>query len=801
MNSSVLADYLQIWGLEKDFIIFSDGSSGFGLTAQTVDISCWDDEKINTFSKNIKQFLNGLPENIDIQFIQEIDKGNVELIEQHKNLSINKDEIANKLLEERTERLESLDENGAIPRQSLKIFVRVPFSRPLLTKPRFFFQKNNFQDLSEENLKQEISKTSQVKDNLVQSLKLLGIESNTIDGDQILDLIYHQWNPRRNVSKPPYDPEDVRSSLLFTDVSISEKGFSLSDKHYRVLSLKLLPDSTYAAMASRLRELPFGSKLTLSINIPRQHKELEKLKTQRRIAFSMATGKANRVSDIESNSKYQDLETLLEEMIADGEKVFKVALNVVLSADTKEELDLQASETITKLRELGGSEIMEETIASFDIFSDIAIPNAKARDRVKYMKTSNLADFTPFFGNWLGHQIPRMLLRSRMGSLVSFDPFSQSLTNFNQIVSGGSGSGKSFFTNILLFHLLKESPRIFIIDIGGSYRKLCEHLDGQYIPLGLSNNQSLNPFDLNPGQTSPSNEKIKFLLGLVELMTKEDGDTHLPKLERAEIEEAIQKTFLETEPRLGVLREILLNHPNTEIRRYGRILTTWCGKTPYGQFLDAKTNIELQKRIVVFDLKGLESNEDIQAASLFIITDLVWREVLKASGPKIVVFDECWKLLGSQAGLSFIEEVFRTFRKYFASAIAISQNIDDFANSKIAGAILSNSANKWILMQKGADQKRLKEVLNLNENEIELISSLSQEKGHYSEAFLMSGDDRSVVAVESTPLEYWLATTDPRDLALISQIEKSGKSKSEAILEASNNYIPGEYDLKKEGNL
>jgi len=68
-------------------------------------------------------------------------------------------------------------------------------------------------------------------------------------------------------------------------------------------------------------------------------------------------------------------------------------------------------------------------------------------------------------------------------------------------------------------------------------------------------------------------------------------------------------------------------------------------------------------------------------------------------------------------------------------------------------------------MQKGADQARLKEVLSLNDNEMELIASLHQERGEYSEVFLMSENDRSVVVIEPTPLEYWIATTDPRDLA------------------------------------
>lgn len=286
---------------------------------------------------------------------------------------------------------------------------------------------------------------------------------------------------------------------------------------------------------------------------------------------------------------------------------------------------------------------------------------------------------------------------------------------------------------------------------------------------------SLNPFDLAVGETTPSNQKIKFLLSLVEIMTKEDNELRLGKLERAEIENAIQEVYKSFKnPVLSNLRELLLKHPDTSVNRYGRILSTWCGETPYGKYVDRPTTISLSKSLVCFDLKGLEAMPDLQAAFLFIITDFVWREVqADRSVKKYLIFDECWKLLENESGSTFIAEVFRTFRKYMASAIAISQNIDDFAKSRVANAILPNAPIKWILKQKGADQERLKTVLNLNNNEVAQIASLHQDRGRYSEAFLMAEDQKSVVVIESLPMEYWLATTDARDI---------GKIESEKVL-------------------
>jgi type IV secretory pathway VirB4 component len=285
---------------------------------------------------------------------------------------------------------------------------------------------------------------------------------------------------------------------------------------------------------------------------------------------------------------------------------------------------------------------------------------------------------------------------------------------------------------------------------------------------------SMNPFDLAAGEIKPSSQKIKFILSLVEIMTKEDEQAQLGKLEKSEIESAIEKVYESSKsPKLSDLREILISHPEEQIQRLGKILTSWCGNSPYGKFVDQPTTLELKRPIVCFDLKGMESYPDLQSACLFIITDFVWREVQSdRSRMKFLILDECWKLMENDSASLFIAEVFRTFRKYTASAIAISQNIDDFAKSKIATAILPNSSIKWVLKQKGADKERLKEVLSLNPNEVELISSLHQERGVYSEAFLMAEDARALVAIESTPLEYWLATTDGRDLGKITEYQK-----------------------------
>src|SRR6185312_2127675 len=68
------------------------------------------------------------------------------------------------------------------------------------------------------------------------------------------------------------------------------------------------------------------------------------------------------------------------------------------------------------------------------------------------------------------------------------------LANYNWLVSGTSGAGKSFFVNSLLAQSTSINPNIFIVDIGGSYNKLTQFLGGRVMSLEPGQGFELSPF-------------------------------------------------------------------------------------------------------------------------------------------------------------------------------------------------------------------------------------------------------------------------------------------------------------------
>lgn len=66
--------------------------------------------------------------------------------------------------------------------------------------------------------------------------------------------------------------------------------------------------------------------------------------------------------------------------------------------------------------------------------------------------------------------------------------------NRNKIIIGPSGSGKSFTTNHLVNSYLNFNTDVVIVDVGGSYERLCKLRGGRYLEYTEESPISFNPF-------------------------------------------------------------------------------------------------------------------------------------------------------------------------------------------------------------------------------------------------------------------------------------------------------------------
>ena len=111
--------------------------------------------------------------------------------------------------------------------------------------------------------------------------------------------------------------------------------------------------------------------------------------------------------------------------------------------------------------------------------------------------------------------------------------------------------------------------------------------------------------------------------------------------------------------------------------------------------------------------------------------------------------------------------MFKTVRGYGASAIAASQDLEDFfalESGKFGKALLNNSRIKFALMTEPEEAMLIQQHYHLTDEEMQMHANFTR-----GQALLCAGRNRLGVQIIASPREHELITTDPRDIARIRQ--------------------------------
>ncbi|RYZ85782.1 MAG: hypothetical protein EOP06_15710, partial [Proteobacteria bacterium] len=471
-HKTTLCENLPYWEFFSEpfsHAVLADGSLAATLEVVPLDIDCFDENRINQLTVGLRSFANTLPEGFSAQIMVNQESDFSELIEQHRALRSSELEFLNAVDSNRIGDLEKLCVQGRIFRS--KIFFSLRSEPP--AKPNFFSvnKTKSFANDFGESYLERLQALGQAVRSAGSLLTSLGFISSEISQESLIGNIYRHLNPKRSaVTQTPIlrnscaiDPSSPREQLVFGDLVLDLDDFVLDQTRTRVLSLKTLPEVTYAGMMSGFLSLPFRYELVFSLNVPDQIKEMKSLEQRRRLAHSLAHSTSNRVSDLESESKLAQTTGLIREIIESGQKIFNCEMVLYLreenTAEGRKNLEARTKDTLARFKSLSGSEGLHETVAAWKIFKS-QLPFAPVNQvRAKKLKTNNAVDFLPLYGSARGDQKPVALTETRLGSLYSIDPYSSRLSNFNQLCTGSSGSGKSFANNFLMLQQIARGTK------------------------------------------------------------------------------------------------------------------------------------------------------------------------------------------------------------------------------------------------------------------------------------------------------------------------------------------------------
>ena len=625
-----------------------------------------------------------------------------------------------------------------------------------------------------------------------------GMSCRDADEAELLALMQRVLNPRRSLAPiaagRSHDPDDgpfgvrdldpsytLRERLACTDFAMPEPSFVVAgDVGIRVLSLKDLPETTAPAM---LGSLFFGLgapyRLSLSIEKLPAERALAGLKVRRSVANGIAALSARR--NIDAEVQHGEIEALMQALSQSALSLCAVQLTCSLFGRTREDLYERTELATQVFARAGGISALVEDYNHLDAYLS-QLPGAAHRfRRTKTVTDLNAGHMLVPFGAWHGSRTGLLLLRGRAGDAIVFDPFSDELPAFNGLVIGGSGSGKSFFTNLMLANHLALGGGAVVVDIGGSYRRLTEIFGGTYLDVGRVDSVGLNPLpspaELSDASDEVREQKLQFIAGFLELLLSESKGG-MPNSERAIIAKALSAFYSrdsararsQTPTSLADIQAFLAEYEELEREaalRLARRFDLWV-RGPRARLFAKRIDLDMRPSIVAIDLKSVEGDPDLQAVALYVLSFVIWAKLADARGPKrntMVVFDECWALLSNAPAARLIENLVRTARKYGAGLWCLSQSVDDFANATIGPALLSNSFNR-VLLRHAFGHERVAELCALTDHGLAAFRTLTYVKGRFSEAFLQSGNHAELVQITPSPLAYWMATTNAADKAL-----------------------------------
>ncbi len=596
------------------------------------------------------------------------------------------------------------------------------------------------------------------------------------------DLPY--WEEDKTLDCQILDPTTnvicARPDLL----QLGESGF------VKVLSAKRLPDATYFGEAIQYAGDLSGQNqgvkqnyaVVVNVIFPNSEKMKGALEKKRQWVTNQAYGPLLKFVPV-LNDKKASFDTIYES-VNKGAKPLRLTFSVLVFGKSEEDVTA-ASMAVQAFWATQRFALMEDKFVMLPLFRNclpLGTDRSAIRElqRYKTMTSKEAPVLLPIFGEWKGTGTYHIALMSRNGQIMSMS-LHDSATNKNGVIAAESGSGKSFLLNEIILSYMSEGARVWVIDAGKSYKKLCESLEGDFVEFGEDSRISLNPFET----ITNWEEEEDGIVSLVGAMAS--ANANLSDLQIAELKRIMKLLWDERGQGMTVddIREACIGSEDPRVMDIGKQLYAFSSTGAYGRFFNGKNTADFRNDFTVLELDELQGRKHLRQVVLLQLIYQIQREMYlgERDRKKLVIIDEAWDLLKEGEVSVFMEHAYRKFRKYGGSAIIATQAVTDLYDNKVGRAIADNSANMFLLGQKKESIEMVKEkkLLVLSPAGFNILRSVYTEAGVFSEIFLITERGQGVGRLVVSDFQGLLYSTAPEDVQAIKLYQDQGLSVSDAI--------------------
>lgn len=380
---------------------------------------------------------------------------------------------------------------------------------------------------------------------------------------------------------------------------------------------------------------------------------------------------------------------------------------------------------------------------------------------------------------------------------ISDEPIKKGIcTNRNKFILGPSGSGKSFFTNHMVRSYYEQGTHVVLVDVGHSYKGLCDLVNGYYFTYSETNPLQFNPFHIGEGDVLDT-EKKESIKTLLLALWKKDNETFnrseyvalsialkmffemlpstsekgqgLSAIASAKAEVRCFNTFYEflRDEFVLILKEDKVKEKDFDVENFLYVLRPYYKGGEFDYLLNATENLDLlQQRFIVFELDNIKDHPILFPVVTIIIMEVFISKMRKLKGiRKMILIEEAWKAIAKEGMAEYIKYLFKTVRKFYGEAIVVTQEVEDIISSPVVKQAIINNSDCKILLDQSKYQNKfdsIQQLLGLTEKEKALVLSINKSNDptrKYKEVFISLGGMLSKVYATEVSLEEYLAYT------------------------------------------
>ena len=595
--------------------------------------------------------------------------------------------------------------------------------------------------VGKKNIEEARNYFARVETDLVAHYAALGSKCVPMDADERLRALHDFYRcgdeneyalDIRNAAKHGHDFKDY---ICPDSVEVKTDHLKLGDRYARVFYLKDYASYIKDSFVAELTEISGNMMLSIDIlPVPTDEavREVENRLLGVETNITNWQRKQNQNNNFSAVVPYdmelqrKESKEFLEDLTTRDQRMFFAVITMVVTADTWDELQ-SMTEAVQSTARKHMCQMAVLRYQQMDGLNTVLPIGTRRINAFRTLTTESLAVFIPFKvqeimdkgGIYFGENaISHNLIMCNKENLLNQSAF----------VLGVPGSGKSFSVKELIaFLILNTEDDILICDPEGEYAPLVEAMGdlGSVIRVSAGGKDRLNAMYMvdGYGENNPIVVKSEFIMSLIEQIDKKGvGPQHKSIIDRCIANVYRDAYGTGTTPTLCTLREMLLEQPEPEAKQIALSLELYT--TGSLDIFGHQSNVDLDKRVVVFDIHGLGAQ--LKPTGLLVITDTMLNRVTLnwKKGKRTHVFiDEFHVVFENEFSAQFFNSAWRQFRKRNAYPTAITQNVEYLLDSVQASTMLSNSEFIVMLNQAASDRDQLAKLLNISNEQMSYITN------------------------------------------------------------------------------